>query len=166
MKKLVFGALIALLALLVLPGAVSAGPSDTITVTGSIGAYIDVDVSAASLTLMPNPMTTTEKSAATTNLVVDSSYTSWGVDVSDEKTIENHKGYMVTADATPIPLGTLFEIGEAAGPWYNLNVILTDFFTGSAGQDMTKTFVVRQGITPADPAGTYSITVTFTGASN
>ncbi len=163
MKKLVFGALIALLVLLVLPGAVSAAETDTVVVSGTIGGYIDVAITADTLSL--GTMTVAGPNTAATTLTVSSSFNSWGVDASDAKT--PNKGYMVTADATPIPLDTLFDISNDAGTsWHQLGTPWTDFFTGTAGTGMTETVDVKQVVTAADPAGSYSITVTFTGASN
>jgi|MudIll2142460700_1097286.scaffolds.fasta_scaffold273314_2 hypothetical protein len=161
MRKLFYVALIGLLALLVMPGVVSAAESDTVTVSGTIGGYIDVAVAADTLSL--GTMTIAGPNTAATSLTVSSSFNSWGVDVS-----ANNAGYM--ADATPdpdVPLDTLFDISNDAGAtWHQLGTTWTDFFTGTAGTGMTETVNVRQIVTVGDPAGTYSITVTFTGASN
>jgi hypothetical protein len=156
-RKIIIIGLVLMALLTAMPAAVSAGATDTVTVSGSIGGYIDVAVTDATLSL--NEMSVGTPGTAATTITVDSSYNSWGVDVS-----ATNGGYM---QGTPGNLDTLFDISNDAGStWHQLATTWTDFFTGSAGVDQDETVNVRQTVTAADPSGTYSITVTFTGASN
>lgn len=157
MKKILFTGLVVLALLLALPAAVSAAESDAVTVSGSIGGYIDVDVAAASLNF--GSMVVGTPSTASTTLTVDSSYNSWGVDAS-----ATNGGKM---QAGTISLTNLLDISNNAGStWTTLATPFVDFFSGTAGVDLTKTVDVRQSITSSDPSGAYSITVTFTGGVN
>src|SRR5690606_36249844 len=114
MKKLVFGALIALLVLLVLPGAVSAASSDTITVTGSIGGSIDVTVTAdVNFGAMTPGSTYTD---TTTDLSVTSTFASWTVSATDQNAGAN-TGKMLSGTT---PLANAFKINVNAGAFQAL----------------------------------------------
>jgi hypothetical protein len=156
MSKLLFGAFVALLVLLVLPGAVSAATSDTVTVTGSIGGYIDVSVTANTLDFGTMTVGGSPYSQSTA-ISVSSSYTSWGVDASDEKAA--NKGYMV--DGTKV-LGTAFLLGKDGASYTNIASPIVDYMSGSAGT-ATATVNAQQSVIVSDQQGSYSITVTFTG---
>jgi hypothetical protein len=160
MRKILFIGLVLLALLVAMPAAVSAAASDTVTVSGSIGGFIEVDVAAATLSL--GSMTVAGPNTAATTMNVNSSYAAWGVDVST-----TNSGKMV--DTTPNPDLTLtnpLQFSNDVGVnWHTVS--MTDFFTGSAGPIHSETIDVKQEIVTADPAGdNYSITLTFTGASN
>ncbi|HNB02843.1 MAG TPA: hypothetical protein PLV88_01005 [Methanoregulaceae archaeon] len=156
MKKLVFGALIALLALLVLPGAVSAGPSDTITVTGSIGGSIDVTVTAdVNFGAMTPGNTYTDTN---TDLSVTSTFASWTVSATDQNAGEN-TGKMLSGTT---PLANAFKINVNAGAFQPLPY--SPILSGSAGSS-TADVGFQQQVVSGDQAGSYTITVVFTGAT-
>ncbi len=155
MRTLFYVALVGLVALLMLPGAVSAAESDTITVTGSISGSIDVTVTAdVSFGAMTPGNTYTD---TTTDLSVTSTYASWTVSATDQNTGAN-SGKMLTGLT---PLSNVFQINVDAGAFQALpfNPILT----GSAGSD-TADIGFQQQVVTGDQAGSYSITVLFTGA--
>ena len=157
MRKFFYVALIGLIALLVMPGVVSAAPSDTITVTGSIGGSIDVTVTAdVNFGAMTPGNTYTDTN---TDLSVTSTFTSWTVSATDQNAGAN-TGKMLSGTT---PLTNAFRINKNAGAYQNLpyNGILT----GGAGS-ATADIGFQQQVVPGDQAGAYSITVVFTGASS
>jgi hypothetical protein len=161
MRYVLMAGFIALAMLLAFPGAVSAAETDTATVevSGTIGAYIDINVLNPTISL--GAMSTSAPATASTTLEVDTSFASWGVDASDESASD--KGYMKAGTAK---LFNKFDINNG-GAYRNIDVVWTDFFSGNApGVDMPNPVNVQQSITATDVQGTYSITITFTGASN
>jgi hypothetical protein len=160
MKKLIVGVLIALLTLLVLPGAVSAASTDAITVTGNVVAgTIDVSVSGDVTfgTMTPGMNTIPE----TTVLSVATTLPSWAVTATDQNTNVVTKGYMRSA---MLGLSNPFLITR----------------TGQTDHDIIHPYEILQGTGPTamanigfkqkvastdTPAG-YSITVVFTGAAD
>ncbi|KQC07399.1 MAG: hypothetical protein APR55_04025 [Methanolinea sp. SDB] len=156
MKKVIFTGLVALFLLLALPGAVSAAESDTITVTGSIGGTIDVSVTAdVGFGAMTPGNTYTDE---TTVLTVTSTFAGWTVDAADQNTGAG-TGYMLSSGT---PLSNPFEINVDAGAYQGLP--FSPIFSGSAGTD-TADIGVQQQVVVGDQAGSYTITIVFTGAS-
>jgi hypothetical protein len=156
MRKLFYMALIGLLALLVIPGVVSAGSSDTITVTGSIGGSIDVTVTAdVNFGAMTPTNTYTD---TTTDLSVTSTFNSWTVSATDQNAGAN-TGKMLSGTT---PLTNAFRINKNAGTYQNLPYAA--ILTGGAGS-ATADIGFQQQIVAGDQAGSYTITVVFTGAS-
>jgi hypothetical protein len=157
MRTIVLTGLVVLALLIVLPAAVSAAESDTVTVTGSINGYIDV--SAASKSLSFGAMTVSGSPyTQSTSITVITSYPSWGVDVAG-----TNDGFMYDS-ATSTKLATAFQLGKNGLNYTTLPI--TDYMSGLAAGETTATANARQAIVTADPVGSYSIIVTFTGAAN
>lgn len=156
MRTLFYMALVGLLALLMLPGAVSAASSDTITVTGSIGGSIDVIVTADVNFGAMTPGNT--YSDTNTDLTVSSTFPSWTVSATDQNAGAN-TGKMLSG---AIPLTNAFKINVNSGTYQGLP--FSPILTGGAGSAAAD-IGFQQQVVSGDQAGTYSITVVFTGAS-
>ena len=161
MKKLIFGAFIALLVLLVLPGAASAVTmtnSSTITVTGDVEVIetfevlVTSDVSFGTMT-PGNTYTNTS-----TNLTVNSTCTSWIVNVYDKNPNVFNEGKMLSGGTE---LTQPFMINVDGGTYQPLpfNSILT------GGPGITNaTIGFQQEVVAGDQPGSYSITILFIGS--
>ena len=158
MRKLLFGALVALLVLLVLPGAVSAaGDSDTIVISGTIGDYIDVTV-ANSLD-WANPLNVGSNEDTTAGTLTVTSNTGWSVAAADQNS-GTGTGYMLNS-GTPLANAIQIKNGETGSTYAVLNI---GTFFASTGNDSTG-IAVQQTVVTGDGPGTYTITIVFTGAT-
>jgi hypothetical protein len=157
MKKLFYVALVGLFALLVLPGAVSAASSDTITVSGNIGGSIDVWLNQdyVDFGAMTAGNTYTNN---TTTLAFSSNYASYTISATDLNTGTN-SGKML---AGTTPLANSFQINEMGGAFHALP--WSPMFTVNTGGEGWTDIGFRQQVVLDDDPGSYSITVVFTGA--
>lgn len=157
MKKIDFTGLILIALLVALPGAVSAAPSDTVIVSGSIGGSIDVtagsDIDFSSMAVG------TETGSVSTS--VTTTYTTWYLRASDASA--TNKGYMVRAG--PVALQNPIRIGTETNPTAVLTTNPYVVRTGTAAGTFTDTVNVAQQIVGTDAAGSYSITITLTGST-
>lgn len=162
MKKLIFGALIALLALLILPGAVSAAEdSDTVTISGSIGLAVDVSVSPASINF--DTMSTGVEESGQTTVSLTTTSASWSVTAADLNAAT--KGFMYRAG--PVPLVNALRFGKTANPTGTLVADMTDFMAGTAPiTGATQVAYIEQDIAATDASGSYTMTITFTATAN
>ena len=90
MKYLVYAGLVALLVLVCLPAAVSAGLTDTVVVSGSIGGSLDVDVTPNAGVSWGAMSVGTKTDLTSADLSVTTTYPAWHVDAADASV--NHKG--------------------------------------------------------------------------
>jgi hypothetical protein len=164
MKKLLFGAFVALLVLLVIPGAVSAGDDDFVTVHGSISPAFDITVTADELYFGPMTAGTYDQS---TIITVTSNLASWSVDASDidADTKGDNTGFMALDATGTQPLQTLFQVGKNGADYRNIATPILDYMTGGVSGG-SATVNVRQQVVAGDPAGDYFITVLFKSGSN
>ena len=164
MRKLLFRALVALLVLLVLPGAVSAVEDDaTVTITGSIAESIAITVSDTDLDF--EDMSTAAPEIAATDVTVTTTSNSWSVTASDEDT--SNKGYMETTGL--VKLTNPFELSNSDGEpwtWHAMTTDFPSFMSGTTAGVVADTAWVKQEIDLLDAKGTYSITITFTAATS
>lgn len=97
--------------------------------------------------------------ASTTVSVTTTGAGSWSVTASDQKS--SHKGYMTTL--ADLALENPLELSNDASSWHELSADFNDFISGSGAGTATGTAGMRQAVSGTDPAGDYSITITFTG---
>jgi hypothetical protein len=160
MRKMIFGALIALLVLLVLPFAASAVDDNSIMVSGDIidGGSIDVTVTGdVSFGVMTPGNTYTNTNA---QLTVDTTYPSWVVKASDPNPSIFSNGRMVSGTDW---LSNAFLIKAGTGPFNPLPV--NSFVAGTATGITTVPITFQQLVAAGDPPGSYSITIEYTGAA-
>ncbi|MGF3496213.1 MAG: DUF3344 domain-containing protein [Methanolinea tarda] len=82
--------------------------------------------------------------------------TAWSVSAS-----ANNDGYMKDGTKT---LAQAFQLANGGGPFQAMTSPFTGFMTGAADEDRTDTANVKQVRESGDQPGSYSITLTFTGA--
>jgi hypothetical protein len=170
MKKLLLLGIVALVVLVCLPAAVSAGLDDTVVVSGSITGYISVDVTPDAGVSWGAMIPGTKQDLTTADIVVTTTYPTWGVDATDAKATPE-KGFMFDT-ATSFNLTKAFKITSdtvTPGPWVAMDGTFTNFVqktadgAGTWGNDIG----LQQVIEGTDEAATaYSITITFTGHSS
>jgi hypothetical protein len=156
MRKIVLIGLVLVALLVALPGAVAAANSDTIVVSGNIGGDISVSITGdVTFGAMTPGNTYTD---TTTDLSVSSTFPLWTVTATDQNAGAD-TGKMLSGTT---PLTNPFQINKNGGAYQGLpyNAILT----GSAGTTSAD-IGFQQQIVSGDLAGSYSITVVFTGAS-
>lgn len=163
MKYFTIAGLVALMILICLPAAVSAGLTDTVVVSGSIGGSLDVDVTP-NAGVSWGAMSGTKTDLTTADLTVVTTYPAWHVDAADAKT--TNKGYMV--DATAGKLTNAFQVSNnGGGAWTPMTGSFTNFAHKTTAGAGTWPYDIglQQVISGSDPAGSnYQVTVTFTGA--
>jgi hypothetical protein len=167
MRKLFFGAFLALLMLLVLPGAVSASNEADVNVIGQIGSTFDITVGLTQLRF--GEMSAGNTYTNSTTITVTTNLPSWRVDASDKDagTKGELAGYMITSltENPMIKLQTLFELGKDGTYGADIANVVEDYMTGdSTGGSATVN--VQQQVVENDPAGNYFITVYFTGGAD
>jgi hypothetical protein len=160
MKKLIVGALIALLTLLVLTGAASAASTDAINVTGNvIAGYIDVsvtnDVTFGTMTPGMNTIPNTTVLGVTTTLP------SWAVTAADQNTGAVTKGYMRMGINK---LSNYFLINMTSRPDHDISNPY-EILQGTV-PTATANIGFKQKVVDTDAPGAYTITVVFTGAAD
>jgi hypothetical protein len=128
-----------------------------VVVSGTIGGTISVsvtdDVNFGEMT----PGNTYTNTA--TDLSVSSTFATWHVNAADQNT-GTDTGKMLSGTT---PLTNAFKINVDGGTYQALPY--SPILTGTAGSD-TANIGFQQQIVTGDQAGSYSITVVFTGASN
>lgn len=162
MKKMIFGAFIALLVLLMLPGAVSAATdTDAVTITGSIGLALDVSVSPDSISF--DTMSTMAEESGQTTVSLTTTSASWSVAAADLNS--GTKGYMYRPG--PVTLTNALRFGKTANPTGTLQTDMVDFMSGTApATGTTQIAYIEQDIAAADASGSYTMTITFTATAN
>jgi hypothetical protein len=164
MKKYLLVVCIALVALVLLPAAVLAGPADTVVVSGSIGGYIDVNVTPDAGVPWGLMTVGTKTDLTTADLEVNTTYNAWHVDAADAKA--PNKGRMV--DGTLV-LTQPFFLSVNGGTFQSMMNTYTNFaqLTSNGAGVWSYNIGLRQEIVPGDEAGTnYQITLTYTGVIN
>lgn len=165
MRKFLLVGIVLLAALACLPAVVSALPSDTVVVSGSIGGSIDVDVTPDAGVSWGLMSVGTRTDLTSADLNVTTTYAAWHVDAADAKVTS--KGYMVNGTSN---LTNPFRLSNNAGiAWTPMTGTFTNFqqlTTGGAGVHPYD-IGLQQVIAATDPEGSnYQITITFTGAAN
>ncbi len=160
MKSIVYLALAGLIALLVFPGAVSAAGSDTVVVSGSIGTTMEVNAEAASISF--STMQNGTPSTGNTNVNVVTTAATWHVTASDANAAT--KGYLYRTG--PVKLTYPLNFGTAANPTGTLVTDSTSFMSGTSAGSFSQAAYVRQVVATADAAGSYTMTITFTGVTS
>jgi len=165
MKKILFVGFVVLMMLVCLPVAVSAAPTDTVVVSGSIGGSIDVDVTP-DIGVSWGVMTVgTRTDTTTADLNVTTTYNAWRVDAADAKT--PNKGLMVDS-GTGRTLTNAFQVSNGGASYTPMtgSLLFQQLTTDGAGTHLYD-IGLQQVISGTDPAGSnYQITVTFTGAAS
>jgi hypothetical protein len=147
---------------------VAAGPRDvTVTTSGgtsngiifTVNSYITITApSAISLGIMTVGQATTGNSSSAGTVVTNAA--NWSVNAVDAKA--SNKGYMNTvSDGSGTTLTDKLLIGKASSPSDPADTNLT--YTQADG---TLPFYVSQSIVSGDAAGSYQITITFTGSTS
>jgi hypothetical protein len=159
MRKKLFIGLVLLVLLVAMPVAVSAGGSDTVVVSGSIGTTMEVNALAATIDF--GSMTNTTPATGSTNINVITTSTSWNVKASDANTAT--KGYLYKTG--PIKLTYPLNFGTVASPTGTLVTDYANFMTGTTAGSFNQMAYVKQVIALADTSGAYTMTITFTGTA-
>lgn len=136
-----------------------AGKQSLEVVTFTVNSFITVNApSAIALGYMTVGQTKTGTSA--TAGTVATNYATWQVNALDAKTTA--KGYMNTlADGTGTSLADKFQLGRVLGIYTDADVTLN-----YPSQPATLPFFVSQYVTANATAGSYQITITFTGSGS
>jgi hypothetical protein len=164
MKKSLLLGLLAL-ALLVIPGVVSAGGSADLSVTGSISTGIDVSVSPTSITYGTMMPLTYYDGYTTVTAIVQSSPNGWSVTAADSGS--PYYGYMKIVGNIYSTLKDPIYLRQGySGSPQALTSPFTNFMSGSSSGPYTQDAYLKQYIRTDDNAGSYTITVTFTGTTN
>lgn len=167
MKKILFIGLVLLALLCAMPAAVSAGLTDTVVVSGSIGGSLSIDVTPDAGVAWNEMVIGTKTDLTSADLSVVTTYPTWHVDAADAKT--PNKGYMYDT-LTSNPLSNAFEISNNGGTgWTAMTGSFANFAQKTSNGAGTWPYDIglKQVITAADEATTnYQITITFTGAVN
>jgi hypothetical protein len=166
MKYLVYVGLVALMAFVCLPAAVSAATEDTVVVSGSIGGTLSVDVTPDAGVSWGAMSVGTKTDLTSADLSVVTTYPAWHFDAADAKTTD--KGFMV--DATVGKLDNAFKISNNEGTgWTAMTGSFTNFAqkTSDGAGTWPTDIGLQQEITATDEAASnYQITITFTGAAS
>ena len=102
-------------------------------------------------------MSTSAPATGSTQVAVTTSGgTAWSVTGS-----ANNGGFM---KAGSTPLASAFQLANGPGSFHSMNTDFTGFMTGAPSESRTDTANVKQFIGSGDQPGSYSITMTFTGA--
>jgi hypothetical protein len=180
MRKLLLLGLVVLVALVCLPAVVSAAESDTVVVSGTVSSAIDVSIIPDTVTTvtMGNTAIAGEPFTIGDNNNLDdiwvrvtTTMTSWKVVASDND-ITISEGYMRMSSGLPhLTSEFQWQAGEDLSSWHNLWTDGTNpnVVTGMSSVTNYDTPVrFRQVIlaSEAAAAGSYSITVLFTGSAN
>ncbi len=165
MRSFLLVGLVVLAVLVCLPMVVSAAPSDTVVVSGSIGGSIDVDVTPNTGVPWGLMAIGTMTDLDSADLNVTTTYSAWHVDAADAKTPDT--GYMVNGTT---PLTNPFQLSNNDGTgWTPMTGTFTNFQSQASGGAGIHIYNIglQQVITATDPEGAnYQITITFTGAAN
>jgi hypothetical protein len=157
MKKVLLIGLILAICILAFPQGVMAA-SDNAEVIATIESVSEVHASFVGGWVLERGADNSFDNAI---LVTVDSTSPWGLTASDEKSVEDHKGYMVGSDGSP--LATAFEFNGAG-----LAAPQTLFPAGQAGQEENTEspypYGIDQDVTEDDNSALapYTITVTFT----
>jgi hypothetical protein len=166
MNKILFVGIVVLMVLVCLPVAVSAAPTDTVVVSGSIGGSIDVDVTPDAGVSWGAMAIGTRTDLTTAKLNVTTTYPAWHVDAADAKV--TNKGFMVNGTTN---LTNPFELSKngAPGPWIPMTGTFTNFqqFTSGGAGIHLYDIGLQQVIVATDAEGSnYQITITCTGGAS
>jgi hypothetical protein len=166
MKYLVYAGLVALMVLVCLPATVSAGLTDTVVVSGSIGGSLDVDVTPNAGVGWGAMSVGTKTDLTSADLTVTTTYPQWHVNAAD--TNVPHKGLMNDV-TTNFNLTTPFQVSNNGGSgWTAMTGTFTNFAqkTSSGAGIWPYDIGLQQVIIAGDEAATnYQITITFTGSA-
>jgi len=168
MKKLLLIGLVVLVALVCLPAVVSAAESDTVVVSGSVSSIIDVSVTPDSFPMVPSGeyMIVGENhqsgtSTQPTDVYVTTSLPTWRLTISSD-------GNMKTADNTAVlnqPFRWKYSATDASEAYKDLTSAGAVFYDGTGTTPSHHFPGFMQEVLGTDPAGAYSITITFTGSA-
>lgn len=165
MRNLIYVALVGLLILLVLPGAVSAANSNTVNITGSVGSYGSISIEVQDNNMTYGAMTRGLTYIQGTYVNVTATYPNWWVDAKDmQTTAPAYRGYMMDMTDEIKTLATPFLLGRDSIEWKNLTDDngWMDYMTGTPGT-YSQYANFKQTVNNYDSEGNYSITVTFVG---
>jgi hypothetical protein len=163
MRSFLLIGLVMLAVLVCLPAAVSAAESDTVVVSGSIGATIDVDVTPNTVVSWGTMAVGIRQDLGTVSLNVTTTLPAWHVDAADAK--ETYKGYMVNGTTN---LTNPFQLSNDGSTWIPMTGTFNNFQQLSSGGAGIHNYPVRlqQVIAATDAEGSnYQITITFTGGA-
>ncbi len=162
MKTFLLAGVVALVVLLALPMAVSAGNNSAVTVSGTINLYMDVSVSPSStqfFTMSAFNTSYNKTAVITTNTSSDN----WHVDASNQRVTQ--KGFMNRTLASN--LTNPFQLSKDNVTFSPLTADYLNFMqnTTTAGS-FTQIVYQKQAIGVADPDGIYNLIVTLIGIAS
>jgi spore coat protein U-like protein len=164
MKKrmLTLGIVLALVAAMIIPAAVTADTGNTDVTGGIVGATITITAPPAINLGMLAWGDNTGNSTGSVSVTANSrnpSQSNWQVSAVDQKS--PNTGYMVKSGPTPLASGML-QISPDNSSWASANTTIT--WTGNTSGTHNIPFYVKQAINQVEAAGNYSITITFTAS--
>ena len=162
MRKILLIGLVLIALLCAMPAAVSAAGSDTVVVNGNIAITMEVNAAATSIEFGSMAAGTEESGNSNINVVTTS--TNWNVRASDERTTT--KGHLYKAGTPDVPLTNALRFGKTTDPMGTLVTDLANFMQGTTAGSFNQVAYVEQDIASADPQGTYTMTITFTGTAS
>ena len=153
-KILALGLVLALAAVMVIPVAVSAAGTDTATVSGTVAFSIDVTIPDTISLGTPMIVGDNPSGAKTLHVVANGN---WKVDAADLA----NGGYMKDSST---PLTNKLQISKDNVTYSGADSAIQ--YTGSSTTGTDLNFYAKQTVAASDAVGSYSITITFTGAAN
>ena len=164
MNKILFVGIVVLMVLVCLPVAVSAAPTDTVVVSGSIGGSIDVDVTPDAGVSWGAMAIGTRTDTTTADLNVTTTYNAWRVDADDAKT--PNKGLMVDSGTGRV-LTNPFEVSNGGASYTPMtgSLLFQQLTSEGAGIHLYDIGLRQVIVSTDEAANNYQITITFTGAA-
>ena len=140
--------------------AAAGARSVTVTVAGKQSNAVDFTVNSFITVTAPSAINlgamaagATTSGASSANGTVTTNTASWQVTARDEK--GTNTGFMINGGSTP--LTNKFQVSKDNSTWANAD-------TGITYNSSPLPFYGRQAVIQADPGGSYTITITFTGS--
>ena len=160
-RMLIVSVALALVAAMIIPATVVADTGTTDVMGNIVGATITITAPSAINLGMLVWGDNTGNSTGSVNITPNSrnpSQSNWEVTAVDAKT--PNKGYMTKTG--PVALSNMLQISPDNSNWNAANTTAT--WTGNTSGVHSIPFYVKQTISAVDPAGNYSITITFTAS--
>ena len=177
MKKYLLILVIALAVILAVPMMVSAQSASTVTVDGTLGTVINVDVSTPTLTFPADTFVAGSTSQAGPVTVTASANTPWTVTAQDNDYYSPYysdSGYMVAEQVAGVtysplsnPIKMCTQMTVTPFSWNNQTIEspVSNFLTGGVTTIGTQDVYFTQAITSNDESGIYYIETEFIGSS-
>ncbi len=142
-----------------------AGKQSVTSATFTVNGVVTV-VAPSAITLGYMTAGTTKTGASTDNGTMSSNWAAWKVTAIDAK-LTNTGKMNTAADGSGTSLAALFQIAQQASGYAaaNTGFDYTGTYTGQPTTPVALPFFISQDVASNDPAGAFTITITFTGAT-